>query len=98
MEQVIGTTELRQQLTDVLQAVREQRATYIVETFGRSQAAIVNLDEYRQFQSYSRDREAYFNWLDRAASANAEHNRDLSEEEILAIIEQAREEVYRASQ
>lgn len=52
MEQVIGATELRQQLTDVLQAVREQRATYIVETFGRSQAAIVNLDEYRQFRQY----------------------------------------------
>ena len=93
MEQVIGTTELRQQLTDVLQAVREKRATYIVETFGRSQPAIVNLGEYRQFQSYRRDREAYFNWLDRAASANAEHNRDLGEEAILAIIEQARDEV-----
>ncbi|MFZ2359808.1 MAG: hypothetical protein WA040_10740 [Anaerolineae bacterium] len=52
MEQVIGATELRHQLTDVLQAVREQRATYIVETFGRSQAAIVNLDEYQQFRQY----------------------------------------------
>ncbi|HNU05768.1 MAG TPA: hypothetical protein PKL67_16635 [Anaerolineae bacterium] len=60
MEQVIGTTELRQQLTDVLQAVREQRATYIVETFGRSQAAIVNLDEYRQFRQYQEQREVAF--------------------------------------
>lgn len=92
MEQVIGATELRQQLTDVLQAVREQRATYIVETFGRSQAAIVNLDEYRQFLGYRRDREAFLDWLDQAATANAELNRDLSEEEILALIEQARHE------
>ncbi len=97
MEQVIGATDLRQQLTDVLQAVREQQATYVVETFGRSQAAIVNLDEYRQFQNYRRERDAFFDWMDRAASANAERNRDLSEEEILAIIEQAREEVYRAA-
>ncbi len=68
MEQVIGATELRHQLTDVLQAVREQRATYIVETFGRSQAALVNLDEYRQFLSYRRDREAFFDWLDRSCN------------------------------
>lgn len=98
MEQVIGATELRQQLTDVLQAVREQRATYIVETFGRSQAAIVNLEDYRQFLGYRQDREAFFQRLDRAAAVNAEHNRDLSDEEILAIIEQARQEVYQESQ
>lgn len=60
MEQVIGATELRQQLTDVLQAVREQRATYVVETFGRSQAAIVNLDEYREFRQYQYDRDEVF--------------------------------------
>jgi peptide chain release factor 1 len=33
---------LRQRLTDVPQAVREQRETYVVETFGRPQVAIVN--------------------------------------------------------
>ncbi|HSN77364.1 MAG TPA: hypothetical protein VL334_20025 [Anaerolineae bacterium] len=93
MEQVIGATELRQQLTDVLQAVREQRATYIVETFGRSQAAIVNLEDYRDFQSYQRDREAAFDQPDQPATgANAGHKHELSEDEILAIIEQARHE------
>lgn len=60
MERVIGATDLRQNLTDVLQAVREQRATYIVETFGRSQAAIVNLDEYRRFLQYQHDRDEVF--------------------------------------
>ena len=60
MEQVIGATELRQQLTDVLQAVREQRATYIVETFGRSQAAIVNLEEYRAFRQYQEQRDGAY--------------------------------------
>ena len=45
MAKRIGTTDLRQRLTDVLQAVREERATYVVETFGRPQAAIINLDE-----------------------------------------------------
>jgi PHD/YefM family antitoxin component YafN of YafNO toxin-antitoxin module len=96
MERVIGATNLRQNLTDVLQAVREQRATYIVETFGRSQAAIVNLDEYRQFRHYQDKKNQDFERLDRIAALNAEHvhSLGLTEEDVLALIEQAREEVY----
>jgi prevent-host-death family protein len=93
MERNIGATELRQRLTDVLQAVREQRETYVVETFGRPQAAVVNLDEYRQFQRFRRDREAFFEWLEATAAQNAERNVGLSDEEVQAIIEQARGEV-----
>lgn len=100
MEQVIGATELRQQLTDVLQAVREQRATYIVETFGRSQAAIVNLEDYRDFLSYRRDRGTDRDQPDQLASEpGAGHRPELSEDEIMAIIEQARHEpVYGSDQ
>jgi len=93
MEQRIGATDLRQRLTDVLQAVREQRETYVIETFGRPQAAIVNLDEYRQFQRLRQEREAFFEWLEDAAARNAARNVGLSDEEVLTIIEQAREEV-----
>lgn len=49
-EYPIGATELRQKLTDVIQQVREQNATYIVETFGRPQVVIMSLDAYRQLQ------------------------------------------------
>ena len=97
MERKIGATDLRQRLTDVLQAVREQHETYVVETFGRPQAAIVNLDEYRQFQRFRQGREAFFEWLEGAAARNAERNVGLSDEEVLAIIEQAREEVASAA-
>jgi len=93
MERTIGSTELRQRLTDVLQAVREEGATYIVETFERSQAALINLDEYRLFQRFRQEREAFFEWLEATASRNADHNLGLSDEEVLAIIEQARDEV-----
>lgn len=93
MERNIGATDLRQRLTDVLQGVRERRETYVVETFGRPQAAIINLDEYEQFQRFRREREAFFDWLDDTAAEHAERNKGLSEEEVLAIIEQAREEV-----
>jgi antitoxin (DNA-binding transcriptional repressor) of toxin-antitoxin stability system len=90
MERTIGTTELRQRLTDVLQAVRERGDVYIIETFDRAQAALVNLDAFRQFQRYQQEREAFFDWLEAAAARNAEHNRGLSDAEVLAIIEQAR--------
>ncbi|MBL7064777.1 MAG: type II toxin-antitoxin system prevent-host-death family antitoxin [Anaerolineae bacterium] len=93
MERNIGATDLRQSLTDVLQAVRERRETYVVETFGRPQAAIVNLDEYRQFQRFRQERDAFFEWLESTAARNAERNVGLSDEEVLAIIEQAREEI-----
>jgi prevent-host-death family protein len=93
MERKIGTTELRQRLTDIVQAVREGRNTYIIETFDRPQAVLISLDEYRQFQRYKREREAFFEWLEATASRNAERNIGLSDEEVLSIIEQAREEV-----
>jgi PHD/YefM family antitoxin component YafN of YafNO toxin-antitoxin module len=92
MEQTIGATELRQHLTDVLHAVREERATYIVATFERSQAALINLEEYRQFQAFKQEREAFFDWLDQAAARNATQNLNLSDSEVLAIIQEARTE------
>jgi len=98
MEQRIGATDLRQRLTDVVQAVREQRETYVVETFGRPQVAIVNLDEYRQFQRFRQEREAFFEQLEDMAARNAERNAGLSDEEVLAIIERAREEVASAAE
>ena len=97
MEQSIGTTDLRQRLTDILQAVRERRETYIVETFGRPQAALINLDEYQQFLRFRQEREAFFEWLDGTAVRNAERNVGLSDQELLEIIEQARQEAASAT-
>ncbi len=91
MEQRIGATHLRQRLTDVLEAVRERDASYVIETFGRPQAILINLDEYRQYQRFHKEREAFFEWLEETAERNAERNVGLSDEEVLAIIERARE-------
>ncbi len=98
MERSIGTTDLRQRLTDILQAVRERREVYIIETFGRPQAAIISLDEYQQFQRFRQEREAFFEWLEAAATRNAERNVGLTDEEVLAIIEQARAEAVNAAE
>lgn len=97
MEQRIGTTNLRQRLTDVLQAVREQGVSYVIETFGRPQAILVNVEEYRQYQRFRQEREAFFDWLEETAARNAERNTGLSDEDVLAIIEQAREEITSAA-
>ena len=86
MERTIGATELRQRLTDVLQAVREERAAYIIETFERSQAALINLEEYRQFRQYMAEREAFFQQLEATAGRNAARNRELTDAEIVVII------------
>ena len=98
MEQSIGTTDLRQRLTDILQEVRERREAYIVETFGRPQAAIISIEEYRQFQRFREEREAFFERLEASATRNAERNAGLSDAEALAIIEQARQEVASAAE
>lgn len=96
MEQTIGATELRRRLTDVLAAVRERHEAYLIETFDRPQAALISLDEYRQFQRYRAERLAFFDWLASTADQNAERNRGLSDAEVLAIIEQARQEASSA--
>lgn len=59
-ETPIGATELRQKLTDVIQQVREQNVTYVVETFGRPQVVILSLEAYRELQRERRaaDRES----------------------------------------
>jgi len=96
VERRIGTTDLRQRLTDVLEAVCEDRTAYVVETFGRPQAAIINLDDYEQFQRLQEEREAFFESLETTATRNAERNAGLSDQQMLAIIEKAREEAAQA--
>ena len=55
------------------------------------------LDEYRQFQCFREEREAFFEWLEAMAARNAERNVGLSDEEMLAIIERVREQVAGAA-
>ncbi len=55
-ERPIGATELRQKLTDVIQAIKEEKVVYVVETFGRPQVIVIGLDEYRRLQNAQPDR------------------------------------------
>jgi hypothetical protein len=55
------------------------------------------LNEYRQFQRFREERETFFEWLEAVAARNAERNVGLSDEEVLDIIERAREKVAGAA-
>jgi len=94
MEKQIGATYLRQKLTDVIQEIKEEKATYVVETFGRPQVAIVDLDQYQSFLRYQAERKEFFRELKAIAAENAERNADLTEQEVLALIDQARQEIW----
>lgn len=93
MERQIGTTDLRQKLTDVLQIIRDEHVTYVVGTFGRSQAALINLDDYRQFQNFQEQRESWFQWLEETTRLNSAREGELSEEELLGLIGHASSQV-----
>ncbi len=81
-ERQIGSTELRQRLTDVIQAVKEEKVAYVVETFGRPQVVIVGVEEYRRLQGRRSERDT----LDEMAQAafGMWQNRDDIDEEWLA--------------
>ncbi|HOU40806.1 MAG TPA: type II toxin-antitoxin system prevent-host-death family antitoxin, partial [Promineifilum sp.] len=93
-ERQIGTTELRQRLTDVIQAVKEEKVAYVVETFGRPQVVIVDANEYQSLKTYHAMRQSFFERLLVTGEANAKINADLTEEQLLALIDAARDEVY----
>jgi prevent-host-death family protein len=96
-ERQIGATELRQRLTDVIQAVKEEKVAYVVETFGRPQVVIVDVAEYERMQAYRARREQFFDRLTTVSEENARLNSELSEDQLLAIIDEARNEVYEES-
>lgn len=95
-ERQIGATELRQRLTDVIQAVKEEKVAYVVETFGRPQVVIVDVDEYERLQAFRARREQFFDRLAAVGEENAQLNAALTEEQLLAIIDEARSEIYEA--
>lgn len=97
-ERQIGATELRQRLTDVIQTIKEEKVAYIVETFGRPQVAIVDVEEYERLQVFRARREEFFDRLAAASETNARLNAGLTDEQLLAIINEARNEVYEAQQ
>jgi len=91
VERRIGTTDLRQRLTDVLEAVREIGR----RTLSRPLAVLKQPSSTWTTTSNSsgcRRNARFFESLETTATRHAERNAGLSDQQILAIIEKAREE------
>jgi prevent-host-death family protein len=101
METVITISELRKKTRDILERAKFKGERIIVETSGQPMVTIIGVDEYRQLKKLEQQQEAErqkrFERLEQMAEINAAYNK-LSEEEAIALVERAREEVYRLRQ
>ena len=94
MPKVITSTELQKQTREAIDYARVERDAVIVETHGRPMAVILSYDEYNAFMEYKASQEqrsARFALLREVAEQNAAYNQ-LSEEEALELVEEARRE------
>lgn len=100
MPKVITSTELQKQTRETIDYARVERDAVIVETYGRPMAVILSYDEYQAYMSYKAkqdQRSVRFALLRDAAAQNAAYNQ-LSEEEALQLVEEARQEIVEEGQ
>ena len=93
-ERQIGTTELRQRLTDVIQAAKEEKVAYVVETFGRLQVVLVDVSAYERLLTYRAQRESFFEQLLAAGEENDPLNCAPTKEQLLALNDESPAETY----
>lgn len=93
MSKVISSTELQKNTREVIDWTRTKGEAVVVETYGKPMAAILSFDEYQAYLQYKQARAQRFARLRQAAAENAAFSQ-LSEAEAMALVEQARQEVY----
>jgi len=95
MPKVITSTELQKQTREAIDYARVERDAVIVETYGRPMAVILSYDEYLSYMKYKSkqdQRSVRFALLRDAAAQNATYNQ-LSEEEAIQLVEEARQAI-----
>lgn len=93
MLKTISSSDLRTQIRRVLSEVGYGRAVYVVEKFGEPTAAIISMEDFRLLQAV-RQREMTDRLREVIARARAQA-RDVSPEELDALIEEARADFHR---
>lgn len=93
MSKVVSSTELQKKTREVIDWARIKGEAVVVETYGKPMAAILSYDEYQAYLQYKQARAQRFARLRQAAAENAGLDR-LTEEEALALVDQARQELY----
>ncbi len=97
MSKTITSTELQKNTRAVIDWTRIRGEPVIVESYGKPMAAILSYDEYQAYWQYKQARSARFAQLRVAATANATAN-ELSEDEAMALVEAARQELFNEQQ
>ena len=88
----ITTTEVRRNLNAVIERLRRRREHAIIEQSGAAVAVLLPIAEYRQLLRYKRL--AMFDRLSREFGEEVER-RGLSEDELMAELEETKREVFR---
>ena len=89
---VISTTEVRRNLTSVIQRIRKRKEHAIIEQSGSPVAVILSVAEYEQLLRYKRL--ALFDRMTREFGEAVER-RGLSENVLMAELEETKREVVR---
>lgn len=96
MPKTITSTELQKNTREVIDWTRTRGEPIIVETYGKPMAAILSYDDFQAYDQYRQARAARFATLRSAAAANAAGN-SLSDDEVLAMIDAERQELFKSS-
>lgn len=81
MEKVLGVTEARKKLSDIVEQVQHQRNTYLISRYGKPAAAVVPVEVYENWQ---RQREEFFDLI-----RNLQKESDLSPEQADQVANEA---------
>lgn len=86
MEKIIGLTEARGKLSDIVNEVMYERATYIISKQGKLAVAVVPLDILERWRQ---DRARLFEVIEAVQA----QNKDVDPDELMEIILDAQQEV-----
>ena len=94
MAKTVTATEAKNRLGALMAEARE--APVIVEICGAPKAAIISIEDLREFEALrdAEERRERLAWMHRFYEEQAARNADLSYEEATAIIEQASQDIF----
>ncbi len=93
MLKTISTSDLRSQLSDVLNQIVYGHVDYVVEKFGEPTVAIISVDDYHVLQDARRQHTA--GTLREVIAQVRERHTHLDESELSMLIEEARADFHR---
>ena len=94
-KRVVTTTEIRRNLSAVLQRLRRSHDHAIIQSSGAPVAVLLSMAEYERLVAHKRRRESLAAFHDFARNLGKEvERRGLTEEELLADLEETKREVF----